>query len=208
MKWSAYDYHIYWNVVWLSFKCTQASLVKEKTECTMGTTRMISATRHIVENKPVALYSTTVSETWPVKHAPAEKNTHATIDLLLKTGCFLCGPWWYIMRRIVWSKQFSWALQGWLRRDGATIQVKIEKRSVREAVKKKVNYNSTAVERTHMWCFYCVIQWDCYSSSVKICCQETASRECNRLRTPDRVCQCSVKCNYELCVNVLNKSKI
>jgi hypothetical protein len=29
----------------------------------------------------------------------------------------------------------------------------------------------------------CVSQWDCYSSCVKIRCQETASGDCNRLRT-------------------------
>jgi hypothetical protein len=33
------------------------------------------------------------------------------------------------------------------------------------------------------WYLECVIQWDCYSSCVKIRCQETDSGDCNRLRT-------------------------
>jgi hypothetical protein len=35
---------------------------------------------------------TTVSGQRLGKHVPAATNTHATIELLLETGCFLCGP--------------------------------------------------------------------------------------------------------------------
>jgi hypothetical protein len=34
----------------------------------------------------------TVSEQLLGEHIPAETNTHATTDLLLEMGCFLCGP--------------------------------------------------------------------------------------------------------------------
>jgi hypothetical protein len=45
--------------------------------------------------------------------------------------------------------------------------------SVREAVKR----------RLYMWYLEFVIQWDCYSSCVKIRCQETASWDCNSVVT-------------------------
>jgi hypothetical protein len=59
--------------------------------------------------------------------------------------------------------------------------------SVWEAVKR----------RFYAWYLECVIQWDCYKSCFKIRCQETASGDCNRLRTLVCVCQWSVKCSHE-----------
>jgi hypothetical protein len=57
---------------------------------------------------------------------------------------------------------------------------------------------SPAVNRgLNMWYLGSVIQWDCCSSCVRIRCQETASGECNRLRTLVCVCQWSVKCSHE-----------
>jgi hypothetical protein len=38
------------------------------------------------------------------------------------------------------------------------------------------------------------------------CCQETASEDCNKLRTLVCVCQWSVKCSSELCIQVVSKS--
>jgi hypothetical protein len=38
---------------------------------------------------------------------------------------------------------------------------------------------------------------ECYSSCVTIRCQETASGDCNRLRTPVCVCQWAVICSHE-----------
>jgi hypothetical protein len=42
-------------------------------------------------------------------------------------------------------------------------------------------------EDSYVWYLECVIQWDCYSSCAKIRFQETASGDCNRLRTLVRV---------------------
>jgi hypothetical protein len=66
-------------------------------------------------------------------------------------------------------------------------------------------------EKTYVWCLKCVIQWDCYSSCVKICCQEMANGNCNRLRTVVCVTQtvkwgnsdsviiiCSTTCKWSL----------
>jgi hypothetical protein len=36
-------------------------------------------------------YTMAVSEERLGKHVPAEMSTHVTVDLLLETGCFLCG---------------------------------------------------------------------------------------------------------------------
>jgi hypothetical protein len=44
---------------------------------------------------------TAVSEQRLDEHVPAETNTHAAIDLLLETGCFVCGPCLYVMSRTV-----------------------------------------------------------------------------------------------------------
>jgi hypothetical protein len=52
----------------------------------------------------------------------------------------------------------------------------------------------------------CIIQWDCYRPCVKIRCQKTVSGDCNRLRTLVCVCQWSVKCSSEWCMQVVNKS--
>jgi hypothetical protein len=46
------------------------------------------------------------------KHVPAETYTHVTIDLLLETGCFLCGPWRDIMSRTVWKIVANVQLRG------------------------------------------------------------------------------------------------
>jgi hypothetical protein len=56
-----------------------------------------------------------VSEQQLDKHVPAETNIHA-IDLLLETGCFLCGLCEAVIKKIV-----CWALQGRLRRDCAIV---------------------------------------------------------------------------------------
>jgi hypothetical protein len=48
-----------------------------------------------------------------------------------------------------------------------------------------------------VWYLECVIRWGSYSSCVKICCKETASGECNRLRMLVCVCRWSVKCSHE-----------
>jgi hypothetical protein len=55
------------------------------------------------------------------------------------------------------------------------------------------------VARVRLWRedFMCVIQWDYYSSCVKIRFQETDSEDCNRLRTLVCVCQWSVKCSHK-----------
>jgi hypothetical protein len=41
-----------------------------------------------------------------------------------------------------------------------------------------------------------------------ICCQETASGDCNRMRTLVCVCQRNVRCSSEWCTKVINKSNI
>jgi hypothetical protein len=57
---------------------------------------------------------------------------------------------------------------------------------------------SAAVKRRlYVWYLEWVIQCDCYSSCAKIRCQETASGDCNRLRTLDCECQWTVKCSHE-----------
>jgi hypothetical protein len=57
---------------------------------------------------------------------------------------------------------------------------------------------SPAVKRRlHVWYLVSIILWDCYSYCVKICCQETPSGDCNRLRTLVSVSQWSVKCSHE-----------
>jgi hypothetical protein len=47
------------------------------------------------------------------------------------------------------------------------------------------------------WYMECVIQWDYYSSYIKIRCQETATGECNILRILVGVCQWPVTCSHE-----------
>jgi hypothetical protein len=63
---------------------------------------------------------------------------------------------------------------------------KLVDRSVWEAVKKILQELIASVRlwrEDFVWYLECVIQWDCYSSCVKIRCQETASGDCNRLIT-------------------------
>jgi hypothetical protein len=48
--------------------------------------------------------------------------------------------------------------------------------------------------RIYVW----YLERDCYSSCVKIRCQETISGDCNRLRTLVCVCQWSVKCSQRV----------
>jgi hypothetical protein len=70
-------------------------------------------------------------------------------------------------------------------------------------VKKTVSLQECSVQNPAVkrgfygWYLECVIQWGCYSSRVKIRRQETASGDCNRLRTLVTVCQWFVKCNHE-----------
>jgi hypothetical protein len=54
-------------------------------------------------------------------------------------------------------------------------------------------------KKLYVWYLACVlvIQWDYHSVCVKIRCLETASEDCNRLRTLVFVCQWSVKCSHE-----------
>jgi hypothetical protein len=82
----------------------------------------------------------------------------------------------------------------------------MDKSSVREAVKKGVSCKSTAAKRFYASYVDCVIEWDFYSSCVRIPCQETTSGGCNRMRTQARV-SVICKCNYESYINVVNKSK-
>jgi hypothetical protein len=44
---------------------------------------------------------TAVSEQRLDEHIHAERNMHAAIDLLLETGCFICGPCLYVISRKV-----------------------------------------------------------------------------------------------------------
>jgi hypothetical protein len=56
--------------------------------------------------------------------------------LTLATRYFLCGPCRDVMSRTVWSNQFSWALQGRLRWDGAIVELTVDKSYARAAMKK------------------------------------------------------------------------
>jgi hypothetical protein len=70
-----------------------------------------------------------------------------------------------------------------------------------EGCEEKSCCRSAAVKRRlYVWYLECVIQWDCYSSCVKIRCQETASGDCNTQRTLVCVCQWSANCSSEWCV--------
>jgi hypothetical protein len=60
-----------------------------------------------------------------------------------------------------------------------------------------LSWQSGLKRRLYVWYLESVIQWDCYSSCVKVRCQETASGDCNRLRTLVCVCQWSLKCSHE-----------
>jgi hypothetical protein len=57
--------------------------------------------------------------------------------------------------------------------------------------------NPAVKRRLYVGYLQCVILWDCYSACVKIRCQETASGDCNIVRTLVCVCQWSFKCSYE-----------
>jgi hypothetical protein len=57
--------------------------------------------------------------------------------------------------------------------------------------------SSAVKRRIYVWYVECVIQWDCYSSYVKIRCQEKANGDCNRLRMLFFVCQWSVNRSHE-----------
>jgi hypothetical protein len=68
-----------------------------------------------------ALFGTTLA-----KHAPMQTNTHVTIYLLSKRDVFSV-----VCAEILWAGQFeanefSWALQRWLRRNGAIIEFCME----------------------------------------------------------------------------------
>jgi hypothetical protein len=52
------------------------------------------------------------------KHVPATINTHVTIELLLETGCFLCGPCRDVITRAVEQRvHLSAVLVSWQRRE-------------------------------------------------------------------------------------------
>jgi hypothetical protein len=57
----------------------------------------------------------------------AATGVHARMDLLLETGCFLCGPYHDVMKFEAMSS--------------------VAKSSIHEAVKKRVSCNSVAVKR-------------------------------------------------------------
>jgi hypothetical protein len=69
--------------------------------------------------------------------------------------------------------------------------------SVWKAVKKKSVARVHLWRENFMWYLEYVIQWDCYSSCVKIHCRETASGDCNTLRILVCAWQWSVKCSHE-----------
>jgi hypothetical protein len=112
------------------------------------------------------------------KHVPMATNTHITIELVLEM-VFCTRSLQSVYKEDSCSPQFSWEFS-----------------SVRKAVKKRVSCMS---DHLKVWLFkrrLCVIQRNCYSSNVKILCQEMASEDCNRLRMLVYVCQWSVKCSH------------
>jgi hypothetical protein len=103
------------------------------------------------------------------------RNNRATVG----NGMFLCGLW-----RDVISKGQSQLLGS----------------SVRDTVKKRVSCQRAQLKVQlwrYVWYLECVIEWDCYSSCVKIHCEEMANRDCNRLRTLVCVCPWSAKCRHK-----------
>jgi hypothetical protein len=72
---------------------------------------------------------TAVSEQRLGKQVSVETNIHATIDLFLETGCFLCGPFNVVIKNGIGATSsvecwhFSWALQGKLGTDGHPVQL-------------------------------------------------------------------------------------
>jgi hypothetical protein len=73
-----------------------------------------------------------VSELLLGKHTPAEMNMHATIDFLLEMGCFLCGLHQRVVKKRIGAT--SQAVQGRLRRDGAIVELIVDKSSAWVAV--------------------------------------------------------------------------
>jgi hypothetical protein len=156
-----------------------------------------------------------VTKLWLCKQRPLLHNARS-IHTTIEEWCFLWSALWPLLCN--GTVNMTTAIEGLcflrgpcreviLKTTGATQLV--DKSSVQEAVKKRVSCQGMALKRRHcVWYLECVIQWDCYSSCVRIRCQETASGDCNRMRTLVFVCQWSVKCNYESCVNVVSKSQI
>jgi hypothetical protein len=80
----------------------------------------------------------------------------------------------------------------------------------------KIHYQETTSENWEDFVYAIVTvifgvyirQWDCCSYYVKIHCQETASGDCNRLRTLVCVWQWSIKCSHKSWVNKLSINPI
>jgi hypothetical protein len=81
-------------------------------------------------------YTTAVSKQRLGKLVPAETNIHVTIAILWKR-CFLCGPCRDFMSRTVWSNQFSWVLQGRVRKDGGIVESTVDNSSAWAAVTRR-----------------------------------------------------------------------
>jgi hypothetical protein len=113
----------------------------------------------------VVVRAATVSGQRLDKHVPATKDTNATIE----ERCSLSGP----NRDVISKGQSSLIVQFCM---GGCEQ-------------KYSGKSATMKRRVYMWYLECVIQWYCYSSCVKVLCQETASEDYNRLRTLVRVSQ-------------------
>jgi hypothetical protein len=95
---------------------------------------------------------------------------------------FSCQQFSRVKRREVagwWMREFSWELKVRQWRD---------------------DFACAVVQR--------YLEWDCYNACVKIRCQETANGDCNGLRTQVCVCEWSVNCSSEWCIQVVNKSNI
>jgi hypothetical protein len=113
------------------------------------------------------------------KHVPRTTDTDGAIERR-----FICSPCRDVISRAV--------IEEWVE------SVNGELSSVSKAVKKRVSCKgAVANRRIYMRYLECVIQWDCYSSCVKIRCQGRARGDCNTLRTLVCVCQWSVKCSHE-----------
>jgi hypothetical protein len=65
------------------------------------------------------------------KHVPVATFTHASGE----TGCCLRGPRRGVVKEENWGNQFSRALQGRQRRDGAIVELTVDRSSARAAVK-------------------------------------------------------------------------
>jgi hypothetical protein len=72
-------------------------------------------------------------------------NTHATVDLLLEMGCFLCGPRRDVISRTVWNK-FSWGFA-------------VESSSAREAEKRWHYSWADSWQRVQLWDIRRTVTW-------------------------------------------------